>query len=264
MERRFNQSKTNLFNLVKNSKLNDINILNSKAITSSIQKDRKEYINLIDTLASLQSKVLFPGHNIDALVSTIEMCLENKTNDKGIIISLFTSRLFLDILNAYNISLKEYQEKLLNLIEKLLQNKTIGHYLSKNQNILPKILKYIIQPKVLETSIKILETLLMSGQNLYPMNKMCNEINEIYSYMEFKDRLDTFCRILAILIFDYKKMEYTQMFKEKEILRIKPLTKITSENQTICLHFNNFFENIIHKLRKRLEKTKIMANNIEI
>ena len=264
MERRFNQSKTNLFNLVKNSKLNDINILNSKAITSSIQKDRKEYINLIDTLASLQSKVLLPGHNIDALVSTIEMCLENKTNDKGIIISLFTSRLFLDILNAYNISLKEYQEKLLNLIEKLLQNKTIGHYLSKNQNILPKILKYIIQPKVLETSIKILETLLMSGQNLYPMNKMCNEINEIYSYMEFKDRLDTFCRILAILIFDYKKMEYTQMFKEKEILRIKPLTKITSENQTICLHFNNFFENIINKLRKRLEKTKIMANNIEI
>ena len=144
MERRFNQSKTNLFNLVKNSKLNDINILNSKAITSSIQKDRKEYINLIETLASLQSKVLLPGQNIDALVSTIEMCLENKTNDKGIIISLFTSRLFLDILNAYNISLKEYQEKLLNLIEKLLQNKTIGHYLSKNQNILPKILKYII------------------------------------------------------------------------------------------------------------------------
>ena len=54
MERRFNQSKTNLFNLVKNSKLNDINILNSKAITSSIQKDRKEYINLIDTLASIK------------------------------------------------------------------------------------------------------------------------------------------------------------------------------------------------------------------
>ena len=264
MERRFYQSKSSLYNLLRNSKINDFTNLNSKAITSSIQKSNAEYRNIIQLLSKLQSSVVQKGNNIDDIVKQIELCFENKSNDQSIIISLYTSKVFLDIFNAYNISLSEYQEKILNLIEKILQNKKIGKYLSKNQFILPKLLKYITKPKLLETSIKMSETLLMNGQSLFPMEKMTTEINEIYSYMEMRNKLDTFCRILAILIFDYKKMEYSQMFKSKETLRIKPLTKITVQNQTICLHFRNFFENIVKKLRSRFDKTKKMANDSSI
>ena len=138
MERRFYQSKSSLYNLLRNSKINDFTNLNSKAITSSIQKNRAEYRNIIQLLSKLQSSVVQKGNNIDDIVKQIELCFENKSNDQSIIISLYTSKVFLDIFNAYNISLSEYQEKILNLIEKILQNKKIGKYLSKNQKFLEK------------------------------------------------------------------------------------------------------------------------------
>ena len=126
MERRFYQSKSSLYNLLRNSKINDFTNLNSKAITSSIQKSRVEYRNIIQLLSKLQSSVVQKGNNIDDIVKQIELCFENKSNDQSIIMSLYTSKVFLDIFNAYNISLSEYQEKILNLIEKILQNKKIG------------------------------------------------------------------------------------------------------------------------------------------
>ena len=264
MESRFYQSKSSLFTLLKNSKINDLTNLNRKAITNTIQKSRPEYLNLRDKLANLHIKVMKKDQHIDDIVKSIELSLESRTNDKSLIISLYSSKLFLEIIDAFNISLPEYQEKLLVLIEKILQNKKMGKYLSKNQKILPKILKYIVKTKNLETYIKISESLLMNSQSLYPLNSIGTEITDIYNFMVKKDKLDTLCRILAIMIFDYKKMEYCQMFKSKEILRIKPLTKRTAENQSICFHFNNFFQNIIKKLQSRIEKTKKITTDTSL
>ena len=58
MERRFYQSKSSLYNLLKNAKINDFTNLNSKAITSSIQKSSAEYRNIIQLLSKLQSSVV--------------------------------------------------------------------------------------------------------------------------------------------------------------------------------------------------------------
>ena len=79
--------------------------------------------------------------------------------------------------------------------------------------------------------------------------------------MSKQDRLDAFCRILGILIFNCNKIEFKQLFRNKYNSYLEPLVKITTKNQIICIHFNNFFQNITTKLKKRLIFTTKIATN---
>jgi hypothetical protein len=96
---------------------------------------------------------------------------------------------------------------------------------------------------------------------LVPINNMYNIIIDIYNYMSKQDRLDAFCRILGILIFNCNKIEFKQLFRNKYNSYLEPLVKITTKNQIICIHFNNFFQNITTKLKKRLIFTTKIATN---
>jgi hypothetical protein len=171
----------------------------------------------------------------------------------------FCSKIFIDCVDLLQLSRSEYNLKILELMEKILNIKHIAKYVSKNENLLPKILVYLKDPsiKIAESAIKISETLLMNG--LVPINNMYNIIIDIYNYMSKQDRLDAFCRILGILIFNCNKIEFKQIFRNKYNSYIEPLVKITTKNQIICIHFNNFFQNITTKLKKRLIFTTKIA-----
>ena len=82
--------------------------------------------------------------------------------------------------------------------------------------------------------------------------------------MNKQDRLDAFCRILGILIFNCNKIDYKQIFKNKHYSYIEPLVKITTKNQIICIHFNDFFERIIMKLNKRFNFTQKLADDTSV
>ena len=161
-------------------------------------------------------------------------------------------------------ALPEYIEKLFELLEKILNIKQISKYLYKNDNLLPKILVFLKNTniKIAESAIKISEVLLMNG--LIPLNDIYDLIVDLYNYMNKQDRLDAFCRILGILIFNCNKIDYKQIFKNKHYSYIEPLVKITTKNQIICIHFNGFFERIIMKLNKRFNFTQKLADDTSV
>lgn len=113
--------------------------------------------------------------------------------------------------------------------------------------------------KISESAIKISEVLLMN--DVVPMNDIYNIIIDVYNCMNKKDRLDAFCRILGILIFNCNKIEFRQIFNNSHNSYIEPLVKTTTKNQIICINFDNFLENIIKKLRKRLIYTKQISKD---
>ena len=213
------ESTMNLFHLMKNSKVLQKKDLSSDKIYSMIHGNDPEYSKISTQLSLLQSEVTKPKRLINKITSFLEFSLASGNNDRDIMGTFFISKLFLEFINAYNISLPEYREQLLNFFDKILYSKQIAKYLSKNQNLLPKILTFLNQSKPFEISIKISEVLLMNTQSLYPMQFMFKTINAIFHQMQIKDNLDVFCRILAILIFDYKKIGVKQCFKSKETLR---------------------------------------------
>ena len=202
--------------------------------------------------------------NINKIISELQSYLETGNNSNNINKLFYCSKIFIDCVDLLELANSEYIEKILELLEKILNVKQISKYLSKNINLLPKILLFLKNPsiKIAESAIKISEILLMNG--LVPINNMYNILVDVYNHMSTKDRLDAFCRILGILIFNCNKIEFKQIFKNKHNSYIEPLVKITTKNQIICIHFNLFFEKIIKKLIKRLKYTKRIAqqNNL--
>ena len=119
-----------------------------------------------------------------------------------------------------------------------------------------KILKHIKNPsiKIAESAIKLSENLLMN--EIVPMDKIYDTIIDIYDYMYKADRLDSFSRILGIFIFNYNKIVFKQIFKNKHASCTEPLVKVVPKNQIICIHLENFFERMVIKLKKRIKFTK--------
>ncbi len=70
------------------------------------------------------------------------------------------------------------------------------------------------------------------------------------------DRLDSFSRIIGILIFNYNKIVFKQIFKNKHASCTEPLVKVIPKNQIICIHLEDFFEKMVKKLKKRIDFTK--------
>lgn len=88
----------------------------------------------------------------------------------------------------------------------------------------------------------------MNSQDLIGISKIYKQLEENYLQLE-QTKLDSYCRILAIMIFDHKKIEFKQIFKYKENLKIRPYPKVTTENQSICYHLPCFLSKLVGTLR---------------
>lgn len=124
----------------------------------------------------------------------------------------YHSKMFLSLINLIEIVGPDSLSKLLNFLEKLFKNnKNLSKYLSKNYDFINSIMKLMIIPEYFEVCIKICEDLFINSQELVPISKLIY-LKKIYCLYS-KSKLDTLCRILAILMFDHKKMEFKQIFK---------------------------------------------------
>ena len=259
MERKKERSIKSIYDCLIKSREYEKRILSPKNIINSLESTNNDFSKIEEYINYLRNEVSKPKKDIKKIITDLESYLEMGNNSNNINKLFFCSKIFIDCVDLLQLSRSEYNLKILELMEKILNIKHIAKYVSKNENLLPKILVYLKDPsiKIAESAIKISETLLMNG--LVPINNMYNIIIDIYNYMSKQDRLDAFCRILGILIFNCNKIEFKQLFRNKYNSYIEPLVKITTKNQIICIHFNNFFQNITTKLKKRLIFTTKIA-----
>ena len=263
MEKNFDEySKLSMFNYIKNSKYYSNEFLSAKNIQNSIQKNNLEYNKILYDLNQLTYLVTQPEKNIKNYIEELEFLLDSGSNDKNLRIAFYSSKIFLDVINLLNITLPEYEQNLLIFIEKLLSNKLLSKYLSKNHQFFPKIISYLkpdSSNNMVEIIIKISEIILING--LFPLKNMIKTLNNVYNIMQKNNKLNIFSRVLGILIFDCKKSGVKQIFKTKETVKTKSLTKTTTMNQTIVLNLPNFIENILDKLKFTLIQTKNYVQN---
>ena len=260
MERKRERSIKSIYDCLIKSREYEKKMLSPKNIINTLESNNNDFSKIEEYINFLRNEVSKPKKNIKKIITELESYLEIGNNSNDMNKLFFCSKIFIDCVDLLQLSRSEYIVKILELLEKILNIKHIAKYLSKNENLLPKILVYLKDPsiKTAESAIKISETLLMNG--LVPINNMYNIIIDIYNYMTKQDRLDAFCRILGILIFNCNKIEFKQIFRNKYNSYIEPLVKITTKNQIICIHFDNFIENITTKLKKRLIYTKTITS----
>ncbi len=195
------------------------------------------------------------SNKIIEILKDLEVLLPSYNNNKKLMQVFYHSKLFLNLINLIDVVGQETLGKLLIFIEKLLKNnKSLSKYLSKNYDFINSIMKLMMLPEYFEVGIKICEDLFINSQELIPISKLVY-LKKIYAFHS-KTKLDTLCRILAILMFDHKKVEFKQIFKVfflliqyKNYLKIRPFYKITSENQSFCLNYNNFIPLLVSTLK---------------
>ena len=84
---------------------------------------------------------------------------------------------------------------------------------------------------------------------MIPLGELFDELQEIYIKSVEQEKLDSFCRILAIMVFDNKKIEFKQIFKYKDYLKLHPKPKTTTQNQNICFHLPNLLTELTATLK---------------
>lgn len=81
------------------------------------------------------------------------------------------------------------------------------------------------------------------------MSELFNELFDIFLISVETEKLESFCRILAIMVFDNKKIEFKQIFKYKDYLKLHPKPKTTTQNQNICFHLPNLLKELTKTLK---------------
>lgn len=212
-------------------------------------------------VAKLRSKIIINKEDINDVLSELEFFLASGSNDKKLSQIFYSTKFFLELIECMNIAKNWHMHKLLTFFEKILRgNKYIAKYLSKNSHLVRKILCQMQNPPLFDICIKISEELFMNSQDLIQISNFYKEIEENYILVE-NTKLDSFCRILAIMIFDHKKIEFKQIFKYKEHLKVKPAPKITTENQSVCFHLPRFLINLFNTFKNKLEYTINIVNS---
>ena len=261
MERKKERCMKSIFDCLNKSREFEKQILSPKNIINNLELSNNDFANIELYINYLRNSVSKPEKNINKIITQLESYLESGNNSNTINKLFFCSKMFIDCVDLLEFSLDEYLEEIFDLLEKIINIKQITKYLSKNSKLFPKILLFLKNPKIKisESAIKISEILLMN--DLVPINDMYYKLVDIYNYMIKQDRLDAFCRILGILIFNCNKIQFKNIFKNKHSSNLQPLVKVTTNNQVICLHLNDFFIKIMTKLKKRITYTKIIAKD---
>ena len=256
MERKKERSIKSIFHCLNKSREFERQILSPINITKSIESTSKDFSKIEEYINYLRNAISKPNKIIDKIVSELILYFEEGNNSNTIYKPFYSSKIFLDCIDLLELSHPNYLPKIFDLMNKIINIKQISKYLSKNYKIIEKIITHIKNPsiKITENAIKICENLFMNG--VVPIDCIYDTILDIYEYMSKMDRLDSFCRIVGILVFNYNKIVFKQIFKNKHGSSTEPLVKVIPKNQIICIHLEGFFERVVKKLKKRINFTK--------
>ena len=109
-----------IFNIVRQS-----TFLQKENITKKLQNKENDFNKLIEKVNFLQISVIKKGNNISNQIKEILFFLSSGNNDNTIKQFFYSSKLFIDIIHIFNISLPEYYEDLIVFIHKIICDKLI-------------------------------------------------------------------------------------------------------------------------------------------
>jgi hypothetical protein len=247
MERHSLDENKNFYFFLKSK--NQTNFGKEKYLTLSDDFLVNSQINkLLNIIEDLRRKILIDSDEITNTMKELEYFLPQGQNNSKLKYLLYNTKSFLSVIECLNFVKKKNQGKILSLVEKMMRgDKYIAKYLSSNMDFIKKILILMEKSSNFEVCIKIMEEIFMNCNKLIPIKQFYEEISKNYQTSE--SNFSTLCRILAIMIFDHKKMEFKQIFKYKENLRVSPSVKVTAENLTLCLHLPKFLHNLVKAIR---------------
>jgi hypothetical protein len=250
MERKYlheNLNKKSLFSFLQNSNYHKL----SSKITVDLTDDvyvSSEIHKMEEKLNEFRAKVVYENQNVTELLKEMEFYISKGNNNKIINTFFCNSKSFLKIVECLDFAHEVHHKKILNFIEKMLKNKNIAKYIVKKKEFIRRIFTMMYSDNNFEICIRICEEIFINSEDLIPIGDYYKEIEKVY--LKVKDqKLNVFCRILAIMIFDYKKMEFKQIFKYKENLKLRPYPKATTENQSICYNLPDFLGTLMFFLR---------------
>jgi hypothetical protein len=248
MERHVELKNKSVFSFLKNQSL--VRLSHDKILSSCKEEGvNAEIMKIKMKISELQALVCKDSSDLSEVLKQLEYYLSLGNNDKNLNLLLFNSKIFLQIVECVNISKQKYLFKLLNFIEKMLRgNKYIAKYLSKKHEFIRRILELMKNTIFFDVCIKICEEIFMNSHDLISISPFYKQIYDNYKIVEV-NKLDSFCRILAIMIFDHKKIEFKQIFKYKEHLKMRPVAKVTTENQSIVYYLPKFLHKIVTTLK---------------
>jgi hypothetical protein len=250
MERQYvhtNLNKKCLFSFLKNSHFQK---LSSKHPADLIENTLlcTEIHKIEEKLNEITAKCIYENQKVSEILKEMEEYVSPGNNNKLLNQFFCNSKSFLKIVECLNFAHEVHYKKILNFIEKMLKNKSIARYLVKKKEFIKKILTLMHIDNLFEICIRICEEIFINSEDLIPIGDFYKEIEKVYKKVK-NDKLNVFCRILAIMIFDYKKMEFKQIFKYKENLKLRPYPKATTENQSICYNLPNFLAILIQSFK---------------
>jgi hypothetical protein len=248
MERHKIFEEKSIYYLLKNQDKNKIESIKLHNISEEVIISA-EILKLHGIVNELQTRVGNELSDVNEILKELEYYLPIGNNNKKLNQIIFSSKIFLPVIECLNHAKGRFILKLLTFIEKMLRgNKNISRYLANNQDFIRKILVLMCKDSLFEICIKISEELFMDSYKLLPISQFYKEIEANYLHVETSN-LNVLCRVLAIMIFDHKKIEFKQIFKYRENMKIRPNPKVTTENQSVCYHLPKFLHNFIIVLK---------------
>lgn len=253
MERHNPYKNKSIFYLLHNTDKNDFHTQNQKFLFHMPEESNlilsAELIKLQERVHELQRRVTNELSDITEILKELEYYLPLGNNNKKLNQIIFSSKIFLPIIESITYAKPRFIPKILAFIEKMLRgNKHISKYLGGKPEFIKKILNFMKKESLFEISVKISEEVFMDCNKLIPIGQFYKEIESVYLQNE-NSHLNTMCRVLAIMIFDHKKIEFKQIFKYRENMKIRPEPKVTTENQSVCYHLPKFLHNLVIVLK---------------
>jgi len=250
MERKYLHSNSNkkcLFSFIQNSHFKRLSLKNPEELIEDALL-AKEIQKIEEKLKELRSICINENQNVADILKELEVFVSLGNNNKLLNQFFCNSKSFIEIVECLDFSHEIHLKKILNFIERMLKNKSIARYLVKKKEFIKKIFTLMYTDNLFEICIRICEEIFINSEDLIPIGDYYKEIEKIYNKVK-NDKLNIFCRILAIMIFDYKKMEFKQIFKYKENLKLRPNPKATTENQSICYNLPDFMQNLMQSFK---------------
>ncbi|MDR3549603.1 MAG: hypothetical protein P4M11_15265 [Candidatus Pacebacteria bacterium] len=131
----------------------------------------------------------------------------------------------------------------------------IPHHVSQDDQLIQTIFPIIAVEELFDPGLRVLEDLMINRDALFPLAKL----EDFYGYRLGENmgrivakfgakQMGQFANVLALLIFEHNKADFTDIFAKKDQLTLYPNFKVTTINHAIVMNIPKLLSNLLFQL----------------